>query len=386
MAPQEQRLWVLLKRHRAEDSLGAGNTQALRVTFDSRLKLEVPGAKVTSDAGVLAYRELEETLGLTGLGEDLLNEWRTGTNTQHSLVALVRQAIVSRLAGDEDTHDAERLAVDPTRRPVVGGRTTERTAASTSQMGRFETEMVTQPGNLAGLTQRSGKWMDRLRERKPRRERIRDLDRSVSETYGAQEGTAYNGHVGCPCDPPLCCCNPCGDGERARRRDGNVQSAKDWRAVLEPGVARDHGRNLRRSFRADAACANPERSKVLEAEGSRYAIRLPANDVWQREIVPRLTRPLGRPANAPVVWYADCLSPAQSGDRARRVGAKGAWHTGERFPRIGCIVTNRGRPAKRVGRFYHQRGTAAQGIKEGKNPGKGTRLSCHDCGDNQVRL
>jgi hypothetical protein len=68
------------------------------------------------------------------------------------------------------------------------------------------------------------------------------------------------------------------------------------------------------------------------------------------------------------------------------VVAKVEWHKGEVFPRIGFIVTNRGRPAKRVVRFYNQRGTAAQWIKEGQNAGKGTRLSRHDVVDNQVRL
>ena len=56
----------------------------------------------------------------------------------------------------EDTNDAERLSVDPTMRHVVGGRATERTAASTSQMGRFETEVLTQPGNLKKLTTGEG--------------------------------------------------------------------------------------------------------------------------------------------------------------------------------------------------------------------------------------
>jgi hypothetical protein len=150
--------------------MGTGKKQALRVTFDRRLKLEFHGSKVTSDAGLLAYRELDKAPGLTDLGEDLLNDWRTGKNTQHSMVALMRQFIFSRLAGYEDTNDAERLSVDPTMRHVVGGRATERTAASTSERGRFETEVLTQRGNLAELTKLSGKWIDRLRERQPMRE------------------------------------------------------------------------------------------------------------------------------------------------------------------------------------------------------------------------
>ncbi len=84
--------------------------------------------------------------------------------------------------------------------------------------------------------------------------------------------------------------------------------------------------------------------------------------------------------------YADFQYQAQSWDRARRVVAKVEWHKGELFPRVGFIVTNLGRPAKRVVRFYNQRGTAEQWIKEGKNAVKWTRLSCHDFVDNKVRL
>jgi len=84
-------------------------------------------------------------------------------------------------------------------RRVVGGRAAEGTAASTSQMGRFETEVLTQPKNLKALTKLSGQWIDRLRGRQPMRELVLDLDSSVSETYGEQEGTASNGHFGCTC-------------------------------------------------------------------------------------------------------------------------------------------------------------------------------------------
>jgi hypothetical protein len=174
--------------------------------------------------------------------------------------------------------------------------------------------------------------------------------------------------------------------EQSLLRDGNVHSAQDWRAVLEPVVARYQSRNIPRYFRADAAFANPELYEYLEAEGFEYAIRLPGNDALLRDIEPLLTRPVGRPSNTPVVWYAGFLYQAKSWNQARRVVAKVEWHNGELFHRVGFIVTNLTRPAKRVVRFYNQRGTAEQWIKEGKNAVKWTRLSCHDFVDNQVRL
>lgn len=360
--------------------MGETRKEALRVGFGRQIKLEFHGASVTSDAGLVAYRELDEALGLTALADELFRDSRHGKNTQHELVGLLRQSVYSRLAGYEDTNDAERLAVDPAMRQVVGGRAKDRQAASTSQMGRFETEILKALMNLPGM------WLDRVRERRAPDKLILDLDSSVSETYGRQEGSAYNGHFECTCYHPIFCFNHLGDLERVLLRNGNVASADEWRAVLEPVVARYCDQDIRKYFRGDAAFAIPELYVFLEAEHYGYAIRLKSNAVLERQIQHLRTRPVGRPPKKPVVRYHDFMYQAASWDQARRVVAKVEWHQGELFPRVGFIVTSLPWRCKRVVRFYNQRGTAEQWIKEGKNAVKWTKLSCHDFVDNQVRL
>ena len=93
-----------------------------------------------------------------------ISDNRTGRNTLHSIAGLLRQSIYSRLAGYEDTNDAERLCVDPAMRYFGGDRVTEQRAASTSQMGRFENEILTQPKNLEFLMNLPGRWVEQVRE------------------------------------------------------------------------------------------------------------------------------------------------------------------------------------------------------------------------------
>jgi hypothetical protein len=71
------------------------------------------GSVVTSDAGLLAYRELDDALGLSSSAGDRLANARTGKNGRHALVGMLRQSVFGRLAGYEDVNDAERLRHDP---------------------------------------------------------------------------------------------------------------------------------------------------------------------------------------------------------------------------------------------------------------------------------
>ena len=368
--------------------MGDTKNDDLRVQFDRRLKLKFLGSQVTTDAGLLAYRELDETLGLTQIDAESLHDSRLGSNKQHRLVPLLRQSIYSRLAGYEDVNDAERLSVDPAMRHVVGGRATlaDKHAASTSEVGRFETEMLSTRSNLTALMDLSGEWIDKVHRRKPPKQLILDMDSSVSETYGKQEGTAYNGYFECTCYHPLFVFNQFGDLERAMLRRGNHASAKFWRRVLQPVIERYRHLSIPKFFRGDAAFANPALYRLLEKEGYHYAIRIKANAVLEREIEHLLTRPVGRPSRRPKVFYHSFQYQAKSWHQPRRVVAKVEWHQGELFPRVGFIVTNLNKRSKNVVKFYNGRGTAEQWIKEGKNAVKWTKLSCRTFKDNQTRL
>jgi Transposase DDE domain group 1 len=367
-------------------------SKPLRVAFDRRLKLEFHGAKITSDGGLLAYRELDDALDLTGTGVSALAEGRRGTNIHHRLLGLLRQAIYGRLAGYEDVNDADRLAIDPAMRAIIGREGMDRLAASSSEMGRFETEWLATEANLAALTALSGRWIDRVHERRPPDGIILDMDSSESPTHGQQEGSAWNGQFGCTCYHPLFVFNQFGDLERCLLRPGNVHSAEGWRSVLVPVIARYRGRGLVLYFRGDAAFAKPEIYELLEAGGYGYAIRLPANPVLQERIGHLLTRSAGRPPKKPQVSFASFTYQAQSWTKPRRVVAKVEWHQGELYPRVGLdplrgsSVTNLSRPAERIVKFYNGRGTAEQWIREGKNALHWTRLSCRTFRDNAVRL
>ena len=118
----------------------------------------------------------------------------------------------------------------------------------------------------------------------------------------------------------------------------------------------------------------------------KYAIRIPANDILQRDIEELLKRPVGRPTKKPLFEYKEFLYQAAGWKTARGVVAKVEHHSGELFPRVGFIVTNLTLPNRAVVRFYNKRGTAEQWIKEGKQAVKMTRLSCHKFRSNEVRL
>ena len=228
--------------------MGELQHEAFQFTFNGFLKVAFQGSRVTSDAGLLLVRELDERLGLERLIAQHLSDSRHGLNTQFSLADLLRQSVYSRLAGYEDLNDAVRVSADPTFRLIGSPKLWDRGAALTSTLHWFETELLTREENLVGLRAVNRKVLAPAGMPTRAGRIVLDMDSSESPVHGAQEGSAYNGHFESVCYHPLFLFTEHGDCLAATLRPGNVHSADDWDDLRVPEIARQQAGGTRVAF------------------------------------------------------------------------------------------------------------------------------------------
>jgi hypothetical protein len=115
-----------------EYAAGEAKYPPLRPTFDRRIKLEFHVARITTDCGLLAYRELDDALGLSDMAITKLLDGRRGKSTRHELSGSFRQPVFGRFAGYEmSTMLSGSPAAPPGGRPlaVTGSIVRQRPAA-----------------------------------------------------------------------------------------------------------------------------------------------------------------------------------------------------------------------------------------------------------------
>ena len=310
--------------------MGEIQNRPFQLSFNASLKVGFQDSRITSDGGLILVRELDERLGFGELIAQHLTDFR-GKNAQLGFADLLRQSVYSRLAGYEDLNDAKRLSQDPAFRLIGLEKIWDRGAALTSRLQSFETEILAEDANFAGLAGLSRALIAKAEALDSGYRTVLDMDSTEIPVYGEQEQSAYNGHFESTCYHPLLLFNRDGDCLAAKLRPGNVHSAEGWEELLLPEIEGQQKLGKEVVFRADAAFAKPEIYEALEERGVKYAIRIPANE--------NLDRDVGE------------LLPSRAGVR-----------------------------------FYNKRGTAEQWIKEGKQAVKMTRLSCHRFRSNKVRL
>ena len=365
--------------------MGESQKQGFQLSFNRFLRVAFQGSRVTSNGGLILVRELDERLGFGELVEQHLSDSRA-SNARLPFADLLRQSVYSRLAGYEDVNDAEQLSRDPTFRLIGSEKNWDRGAALPSRLQTFETELLAEEENFAGLARVNRELIGNAEAIDSPDRTVLDMDSTEIPVYGEQENSAYNGHFESMCYHPLLLFNRDGDCLAAKLRPGNVHGAEDWEELLLPEIERQQTLGKEVVFRADAAFAKSEIYEALEERGVKYAIRIPSNDNLERDIAELVPRPVGRPSKKPLVEYKGFLYQAAGWKTARRVVAKVEHHLGELYPRVRFIVTNLTFPSRAVVRFYNKRGTAEQWIKEGKQAVKMTRLSCHRFRSNEVRL
>ena len=178
------------------------------------------------------------------------------------------------MAGYEDVNDAARLSQDPTFRLIGSRKIWERGAALTSRLQSFETEVLTQADNLAGLAALNRELVARVEAIDSHRRIVLDMDSTEIPVYGEQEQSAYNGHFESTRYHPLLLFDREGDCLAAKLRPGNVHSAEGWEGLLLPEIERQQRLSKEVVFRADAAFAKPELYEALEERDVKYAISL----------------------------------------------------------------------------------------------------------------
>src|ERR1700681_4243645 len=199
------RVWMGSRRCGGGEAVGETQNRPFQLSFNSALRVEFQGARVTSDGGLILVRELDERLGLSELMDHHLSDSRRGKNIQLPLADLLRQSIYSRLAGYEDVNDAARLSQDPTFRLIGSRKILERGAALTSRLQSFETEVLTQEENLDGLAALNRELIARAEAIDSSRRVVLDMDRTEVPVYGSRSRAPTMATSSQPVTMRCCC-------------------------------------------------------------------------------------------------------------------------------------------------------------------------------------
>ncbi|MFW6119254.1 MAG: IS1380 family transposase [Planctomycetota bacterium] len=362
-----------------------------QMTFEfyehKQLTCDFKGGQISSDAGLLVVRELEQKLGWLPEAASLLSDPRHPERTEHGLVSLLRQRVLGIVAGYEDCNDHDRMRTDPVLKLTCQRGPQEGPLASQPTLSRLENWVSAR--DVVRLDRRLvGHYID-LHAEEPPDQIIIDVDPTDDPCHGHQQLALFNRFYDQRIYLPLLIFERhSGMLLGVRLRAGNAGGADRLVALLRPMV-----RALKEAFprtriilRADAGLAGPRLYDYCEGQGLLYLIGIPAYEPFKRHVrfdaerMKERHRRTGRPAR----HYSSRWHRAESWPVKRRVlykvevGPKG---TDCRF-----VVTNmKGLPIH-LYRLYCDRGTAETFIDELKNGLRAGRLSCSRFVANAFRL
>ena len=218
--------------------LGNGeiHDRIIRPEFNRSIVMDFLGTKITSDAGFLALREIDQRFKVTAPMGREIDDPRSPVHIKHSMVEMIRQRVYQIAAGYEDCIDADQLQIDPALRLAIGK--DHKVCAGQSMMSKLENDYLGNCQGLMALEKALARSADALLRRKNKRQLIVDFDSTEDPAHGKQEQVVYNGHFKKNCFHPLFAFTSEGDCLAAKLRPGNVHSADGTLKLFKPLVER----------------------------------------------------------------------------------------------------------------------------------------------------
>jgi len=339
----------------------------LKLNSNKKIEINFDGGELSSDSGLFLMKEFLSAIGLTKILENTFRTTDMAKYRIHNDIDNLLQSLYQIFAGYFEDDRADDLKNEP----VMTACLEKDALASQPTMSRFFNRMD------ADTLEQFNAILKQLRKTLYEMEGrpgtvLFDLDTTLLNAYGKQEGAAWNFHYGEEgYHPQLCYNGLTGDLIRAELRDGTDYCSKDVVSFMEPVF---HEFTVDYPFtnlfvRGDSGYAAPELYMACEKYGAQYAIRLKANQVLYKEagvLDQQLYEQTREDTVSYAVVYGDFIYQAGSWDIPRRVTVKIEKPADSMEHRFTFIVTNMTASPEFVVNFYCGRGQMENFIKECK--------------------
>ena len=339
----------------------------LKLNSNKKIEINFDGGELSSDSGLFLMKEFLSAIGLTKILENTFRTTDMAKYRIHNDIDNLLQSLYQIFAGYFEDDRADDLRNEP----VMTACLEKDALASQPTMSRFFNRMD------ADTLEQFNAILKQLRKTLYEMEGrpgtvLFDLDTTLLNAYGKQEGAAWNFHYGEEgYHPQLCYNGLTGDLIRAELRDGTDYCSKDVASFMEPVF---HEFTVDYPFtnlfvRGDSGYAAPELYMACEKYGAQYAIRLKANQVLYKEagvLDQQLYEQTREDTVSYAVVYGDFIYQAGSWDIPRRVTVKIEKPADSMEHRFTFIVTNMTASPEFVVNFYCGRGQMENFIKECK--------------------
>jgi hypothetical protein len=337
------------------------------LNFNSKIKINFEGGDLTSDAGLLLYKEFDEKIGFSKtIKENLYVEDISADARFHKNEDIAIQRIYQKIGGYTTDDHADELRSDPTFTNVLS----KPILASQPTISRYNSRVSV--GTLKSWEIINQLLQDNVYAIRPIEHILFDIDSTNFQTYGDQYGSDYNSHYASNGYHPLLMFDGLtGDLIKAELRSGNVYTSRQVVRFIGPVLKRyiDKYPSVTRIMRGDSGFAVPELYELAEQLDTLYAIRLKVNTTLYKlasEFAEKMDKLRKFDAVSAHVIYGEFKYKASSWKKERRVIVKIEKPEGQLLYNYTFIVTNMTSFPEDVVKFYCNRGTMENFIKEGK--------------------